>query len=81
MIYKMAAKCLSFKNSIKSLLTNPNSKLIGQKLEYAFKRLSYYLYFLERFSLGKNMNLRGVADVTNLQKYGKDYIEYKYRFC
>ena len=27
------------------------------------------------------MNLRGVADVTNLQKYGKDYIEYKYRFC
>ena len=24
-------------------LTNPNSKLIGQKLEYALKRLSYYL--------------------------------------
>ncbi len=26
-----------------SKLTNTNSKLIGQKLEYALKRLSYYL--------------------------------------
>ena len=30
---------------------------------------------------GKDANLSGVAGVTNCQKHGKDYIEYKCRFC
>ena len=110
-ICDMSLKRLKFEELDKDpKLTDPNSKWYGQKLEYALKRLSYYMcyickkpYFAGRRECGdgpnvnndnpnkvydpkdcvcgKDANLSGVAGITDCKKHGKDFIEYKCRFC
>ena len=110
-ISEMAIKRLKFEDLDKDpRLTDPNSPWYNKKLEFAMKRLSYYMcyvckkpYFAGRRECGnapgmdnddpnknydpkdcicgKDANLSGIAGVTNCPKHGKDYIEYKCKFC
>jgi E3 ubiquitin-protein ligase MYCBP2 len=110
-IKEMALKRLKFEDLDKDpRLTDPNSPWFGKKVEFAMKRLSYYMcyvckkpYFAGRRECGndpnmnnddpnknydpkdcvcgKDANLSGVAGKTNCPKHGKDFIEYKCKFC
>ena len=110
-IKEMSLKRLKFENLDKDpRLTDPNSPWFGKTVEFALKRLSYYMcyvckkpYFAGRRECGndpnmnnddpnknydpkdcvcgKDANLAGVAGKTNCPKHGKDYIEYKCKFC
>ena len=106
-----ALKRLKFEDLDKDpKLTDPHSQWYGKNLEYALKRLSYYMcyvckqpYFAGRRECGdgpnvnndnpnknydpkdcvcgKHANLSGVAGVTDCKIHGKDFIEYKCKFC
>ena len=110
-IKEMALKRLKFEDLDKDpRLTDPNSPWYGKKVEFAMKRLSYYMcyickkpYFAGRRECGndpnmvnedpnknydpkdcicgKDANLSGIAGKTECPKHGKDFIEYKCRFC
>ncbi|MCQ2818859.1 MAG: hypothetical protein MJ252_16460 [archaeon] len=110
-ICEKAEKRLKFEGLDKDpKLTNPSSPWYGKNLEYALKRLSYYMcykcqqpYFAGRRECGDGPNagdnnpnrqydpkdcicgkccdLSGIAGKTNCEKHGKDFIEYKCRFC
>ena len=110
-IKEMALKRLKFEDLDKDpRLTDPNSPWFGKNVEFAMKRLSYYMcyvckkpYFAGRRECGndpnmnnddpnknydpkdcvcgKDANLSGVAGKTNCPKHGKDFIEYKCKFC
>ena len=110
-IKEMALKRLKFEDLDKDpRLTDPNSPWFGKNVEFAMKRLSYYLcyickkpYFAGRRECGndpnmndddpnknydpkdcicgKDANLSGIAGKTDCPKHGKDFIEYKCRFC
>ena len=110
-IKEMALKRLKFEDLDKDpRLTDPKSPWFGKKVEFAMKRLSYYMcfvckkpYFAGRRECGndpnmnnddpnknynpadcvcgKDANLSGVAGKTNCPKHGKDFIEYKCKFC
>ena len=110
-IKEMSLKRLKFEDLDKDpRLTDPNSPWFGKKVEFALKRLSYYMcyvckkpYFAGRRECGndpnmnnddpnknydpkdcvcgKDANLSGVAGKTNCDKHGKDFIEYKCKFC
>ena len=110
-IKEMALKRLKFEDLDKDpRLTDPNSPWFGKKVEFAMKRLSYYMCFVckkpyfagrrecgndpnmnnddpnknynpEDCVCGKDANLSGVAGKTNCPKHGKDFIEYKCKFC
>ena len=110
-IKEMALKRLKFEDLDKDpRLTDPNSPWFGKKVEFAMKRLSYYMcyvckkpYFAGRRECGndpnmnnddpnknydpkdcvcgKDANLSRVAGKTNCPKHGKDFIEYKCKFC
>ena len=110
-IKEMSLKRLEFEDLDKDpRLTDPNSPWFGKKVEFALKRLSYYMcyvckkpYFAGRRECGndpnmnnddpnknydpkdcvcgKDANLSGVAGKTNCDKHGKDFIEYKCKFC
>ena len=110
-IKEMSLKRLKFEDLDKDpRLTDPKSPWFGKKVEFAMKRLSYYMcyvckkpYFAGRrecgndpnmnnedpnknydpkeLVCGKDANLSGVAGKTNCQKHGRDFIEYKCRFC
>ena len=110
-IKEMSLKRLKFEDLDKDpRLTDPNSPWYGKKVEFALKRLSYYMcyvckkpYFAGRRECGndpnmnnddpnknydpkdcvcgKDANLSGVAGKTNCPKHGKDFIEYKCKFC
>jgi len=110
-IKEMSLKRLKFEDLDKDpRLTDPNSPWYNKKVEFALKRLSYYMcyickkpYFAGRRECGndpnmnnddpnknydpkdcvcgKDANLSGVAGKTNCAKHGKDFIEYKCKFC
>ena len=110
-ICEKALKRLKFEDLDKDpKLTDKNSPWYGKNLEYALKRLSYYMcyickmpYFAGRRECGdgpnvdndnpnknydpkdcvcgKHANLSGVAGITNCKIHGKDFIEYKCKFC
>jgi len=110
-IKEMALKRLKFEDLDKDpRLTDPKSPWFGKNVEFAMKRLSYYMcyickkpYFAGRRECGndpnmnnddpnknynpkdcvcgKDANLSGVAGKTNCPKHGKDFIEYKCKFC
>jgi len=110
-IKDMSLKRLKFEDLDKDpRLTDKNSPWYGKKVEFALKRLSYYMcyickkpYFAGRRECGndpnmnnddpnklynpkdcvcgKDANLSGVAGKTNCVKHGKEFIEYKCRFC
>ena len=110
-IKEMSLKRLKFEDLDKDpRLTDPNSPWFGKKVEFAMKRLSYYMCFIckkpyfagrrecgndpnmnnddpnqvykpEECVCGKDANLSGVAGKTNCPKHGKDFIEYKCKFC
>ena len=110
-IKEMALKRLKFEELDKDpRLTDPNSPWFGKKVEFALKRLSYYMcyickkpYFAGRRECGndpnmnnedpnknydpkdcvcgKDANLSGVAGKTECPKHGKEFIEYKCKFC
>jgi E3 ubiquitin-protein ligase MYCBP2 len=110
-IKDMALKRLKFEDLDKDpRLSDPNSPWFGKKVEFAMKRLTYYMcyvckkpYFAGRRECGndpnmnnddpnknynpkdcvcgKDANLSGVAGKTDCPKHGKDFIEYKCKFC
>ena len=110
-IKEMSLKRLKFEDLDKDpRLTDPKSPWFGKKVEFAMKRLSYYMCFVckkpyfagrrecgndpnmnnddpnknykpEDCVCGKDANLSGVAGITNCPKHGKDFIEYKCKFC
>ena len=110
-ICEMSLKRLKFEDLDKDKrLTDRNSPWYNKKLEFALKRLSYYMchvckkpYFAGRrecgdgpavnnedpnykfnpedLVCGKDANLSGVAGITECKKHGKEFIEYKCRFC
>ena len=110
-IKEMALKRLKFEDLDKDpRLTDPKSPWFGKNVEFAMKRLSYYMcyvckkpYFAGRRECGndpnmnnddpnknydpkdcvcgKDANLSGVAGKTDCPKHGKDFIEYKCKFC
>ena len=110
-IKEMSLKRLKFEDLDKDpRLTDPNSPWYGKKVEFALKRLSYYMcyvckkpYFAGRRECGndpnmnnddpnknynpkdcvcgKDANLSGVAGKTDCKEHGKDFIEYKCKFC
>lgn len=110
-IVEMALKRLKFEDLDKDpRLSDKNSPWYGKKIEFAMKRLTYYMcyvckqpYFAGRRECGndpnlqnddpnknydpkdcvcgKDANLSGIAGVSNCQKHGKDFIEYKCKFC
>ena len=110
-IKAMSIKRLKFEGLDKDpRLTDKKSPWYGKEVEFALKRLSYYLCYVckkpyfagrkdcgndpgmdnddpnvqfkpEECVCGKDANLSGIPGVKDCPKHGKDYIEYKCRFC
>lgn len=109
-IVKMSLERIKFENLEKDpMLIEPNSPFFGKKIDFALKKLSYYMcyeckkpYFAglrdcrggpnddnnpnrqydpKDLICGAHANIAGVAGKTTCPKHGKDFIEYKCKFC
>jgi E3 ubiquitin-protein ligase MYCBP2 len=109
-IVKMSLERIKFENLEKDpMLIEPNSPFFGKKIDFALKKLSYYMcyecnkpYFAglrdcrggpdeennpnreynpKDLICGSHANIAGVAGKTDCPKHGKDFIEYKCKFC
>ena len=109
LIKEMSLKRLKLENLDKDpRLIDKNSPWFGKDIEFAMKRLSYYMCFvckkpyfagrrefgndinnkndnfnydLQNCLCGKDSELKNVAGKNNCDKHGKDFIEYKCKFC
>ena len=109
LIKEMSLKRLKLENLDKDpRLTDLNSPWFGKDIEFAMKRLSYYMCFackkpyfagrrefgndinnkndnfnydLQNCLCGKDSELKNVAGKNSCDKHGKDFIEYKCKFC
>ena len=110
-IVKKSLERIKFENLEKDpALIEPNSPFFGKKIDFALKKLSYYMcyecgkpyfaglrdcrggpdednnnpnkeYNKKDLICGAHVNVAGVAGKTNCPKHGKDFIEYKCKFC
>lgn len=110
LIVKMSLERLKFEGLEKdNLLVDPNSLYYNKPLDFALKKLSYYMcyeckkpYFAglrdcrggpgednnpnreydpKDLICGAHANIAGVAGITDCPKHGKDFIEFKCKFC
>lgn len=109
-IVKMSLERLKFEGLEKDQqLTDPNSPFFNKPIDFALKKLSYYMcyeckkpyfaglrdcrggpdednnpnrqYDAKDLICGAHANIAGVAGITDCPKHGKDFIEYKCKFC
>jgi len=109
-IVKMSLERLKFEGLEKDpLLTDSNSPYYNKPIDFALKKLSYYMCYVckkpyyaglrdcrggpdddnnpnseyesKDLICGAHANIAGVAGITDCPKHGKDFIEYKCKFC